>query len=83
MFYNVSFLNKCFVLLHCTKSKALMTQTSITFKKRLLKAKISLNKASLTNDITALAYCIELAKTIEHGSLKDVSILFNFYKKTI
>ena len=63
--------------------KSIMTQTSITFRNRLLKAKISLNKASLQSDVLALAYCIELAKTIEHGSLKDVSILFNFYKKTI
>ena len=58
-------------------------KTSITFKNRLLKAKISLNKASLQSDVLALAYCIELAKTIEHGTIKDVSILFNFYKKTI
>ena len=63
--------------------KSIMTQTSFRHTNRLLKAKIKLNKASLQNDIIALAYCIELAKTIEHGSLKDVSLLFNFYKKTI
>lgn len=48
-------------------------------KTRLIKSKIKLISANLTSDIQALAYCIELSKSIQ-GKPSDVSSLFNFYK---
>lgn len=49
-------------------------------KTRLIKSKISIISANISNDIQALSHCINLVKGIEQGTPKDVYSLFNFYK---
>jgi hypothetical protein len=49
---------------------------------KLIKSKIKLINKKITNDLEALRYCIFLAKEIE-GNSSDVSLLFNFYKKSL
>jgi len=49
---------------------------------RLIKSKIKLITANISNDIQALVYCVKLSKQIE-GTPSDVSTLFNFYKSTL
>jgi hypothetical protein len=46
------------------------------------KLKIKLINQKITNDLEALRYCIFLAKEIQ-GTPKEVSLLFNFYKKSL
>ena len=49
---------------------------------KLIKSKIKLINSDITNDIEVLRYCIFLVKEIQ-GTPKEVSLLFNFYKKSL